>query len=131
LGARLSDNFGVEGELGIGVRDQEETNVAGTFTTKLNYEAAAFVVGYLPITPTTDLFARAGLGAKDLEFEFDPSGTGATTSSSGSEAVFGLGVGAQHFFDGVNGVRGDYTRYTGDDSNSKFDAFSLSYVRRF
>jgi hypothetical protein len=131
LGTRLGPNFGVEGELGVGVQDQEETSPIGTFTTKLNYGAAAFAVGFLPIAPTTDLFARVGVGVTDLEFEFDPSGTGPSTSESGSEAVFGLGVGAQHFFDGVNGVRADYTRYTGDDSTAKYDALGLSYVRKF
>jgi hypothetical protein len=131
IGARFHPNFGLEGELGVGVQDQEESSTVGTFTTKLNYEAAAFAVGYLPISPATDLFARVGVGTTDLEFEFDPSGTGASTSDSGSEAVFGLGVGAQHFFDGVNGIRGDYTRYTGDDSNAKYNAFGVSYVRKF
>ena len=129
LGARFNNYFGVEGELGIGVKDQEETSGTSRFTTKLNYEAAAFVVGYLPVSPNAELFARAGVGTTELEFEF--SGPGAAVGDSGTESLFGLGVGGQYFFDGVNGVRGDYTRYTGDDDSFDFDALSVSYVRKF
>ena len=128
-GARFNNYFGVEGELAVGVRDQEEGSGVNSVSTKLNYEAAAFVVGYLPVSPNGELFARAGVGTTELEVEF---GTGLGGESvSGSESVLGLGVGGQYFFDGVNGIRGDYTRYTGDDDSFDFDAFGLSYVRKF
>jgi hypothetical protein len=129
VGTRFSNYFGVEGELGIGVQDQEESDGVNRLTTKLKYEAAAFAVGFLPVGPSTDLFARAGVGITELEFEFDGPGTG--FDESGSEGIFGLGVGVQHFFDGVNGIRGDYTRYSGEDESAEFDAVSVSYVRRF
>lgn len=129
LGARFNNYFGVEGELGLGVKDQEETSGAARFTTKLNYEAAVFAVGYLPVSPNAELFARIGVGATELEFEFE--GGGATVEDSGSEGIVGLGVGGQYYFDGVNGIRGDYTRYSGDDESAEFDAFGVSYVRKF
>jgi opacity protein-like surface antigen len=128
-GARLTNYFGVEGELGFGVRDQEEGSGLNKVTTKLNYEASAFVVGYLPVSPNAELFARAGVGTTDLEVEFGTGLGGGTVS--GSENVLGLGVGGQYFFDGVNGVRADYTRYTGDDDSFDFDAVGVSYVRKF
>lgn len=129
VGARFGPNLGIEGELGLGVQDQEESVGAFTASTKLKYEAAAFVVGYLPVGANTDLFARAGLGAAELEFEF--TGPGEVERESGTEGLFGLGVGVQHFFDGVNGVRADYTRYTGEEESAEFDALGVSYVRRF
>lgn len=129
LGARFNNYFGVEGELGIGVKDQEESDAGSTFTTKLKYEAAAFAVGYLPVSPNAELFARIGVGTAELEFEFED-GFG-SEEDSGSETLIGLGVGAQYFFDGVNGIRGDYTRYSGEDESAEFDALGVSYVRKF
>jgi hypothetical protein len=128
-GARLTNYFGVEGELGVGVRDQKEGSGVNSVRSKLNYEAAAFVVGYLPVSPNGELFARAGVGTTELEIEEGSALGGVTTT--GSQSVLGLGVGGQYFFDGVNGVRGDYTRYTGDDDSFDFDAFGVSYVRKF
>ena len=129
VGAKFNNYFGVEGELGIGVKDQEESNGASTFTTSINYGVAAFAVGYLPVSPNAELFARAGFGTTELEFELEDGRNSET--DSGSETLFGLGVGAQYFFDGVNGIRGDYTRYTGDDESAEFDALGVSYVRKF
>jgi hypothetical protein len=129
LGAKLNPYFGAEAELGIGVRDQEEGSGLNTVTTKLKYEAAAFLVGYLPVSPNAELFARAGVGVTELEVEFSNALGGETVE--GAETIFGLGVGGQYFFDGVNGIRGDYTRYTGDDESAEFDALSVSYVRKF
>jgi len=129
VGARFGPNFGVEGELGVGIKDQEESAFGVTARTKLNYEAAAFAVGYLPVGANTELFARAGIGAAELEFEFEE--VGVTESESGTATLFGLGVGVQHFFDGLNGVRADYTRYSGEEDSAEFDALGVSYVRRF
>lgn len=129
IGAKFNPNFGVEGELGIGVRDQEEGDGLTTVTTKLKYEAGAFLVGYLPVSPNAELFARLGVGVSELEVEFADNLR--TETVEGSETFFGLGVGGQYMFDGVNGVRGDYTRYSGDDESVEFDALSVSYVRKF
>lgn len=129
VGAKLNPNFGLEAELGVGVRDQEEAFGATTISSKLKYEAAAFLVGFLPVTPSTELFARAGVGVTEIESEVR--GPTSSQEESGGDTVFGLGVGVQHFFDGVNGVRGDYTRYSGDDDGAEFNALSVAYVRRF
>jgi opacity protein-like surface antigen len=129
LGTRLNQNLGFEGELHIGVNDQEERAGGVSLTTGLNYGVSAFAVGYLPLTPQLDLFARAGVGT--AEFEFELSGGGLSESDSGSETLFGLGAGAQYFFDGVNGVRGEYTRYMGENESAEFDALSIAYVRKF
>ncbi|MBW3616709.1 MAG: porin family protein [Proteobacteria bacterium] len=129
FGSKLNTNFGLEAELGVGVQDQEATLRTTTVTSKLNYEAAAFAVGYLPVTTSTELFARVGVGRIEIESEVTPP-TGAA-SGGGAQTIFGLGVGVQHFFDGVNGIRGDYTRYTGEERGAEADALGISYVRRF
>ena len=129
IGARVNNYFGLEGELGVGVQGEEEVDGANSLETKIKYEAAAFAVGFLPIGPNTDLIARAGVGTTELEFDY--SGPLSIPDETGRETLFGLGVGAQHFFDGVNGIRGDYTRYSGEDDSAEFDAFSIAYVRRF
>ena len=129
IGTKFTPNFGVEGELNIGVKEEEASDAFTTISTKLNYGAAAFLVGYLPVSPNAELFARAGVGVTELETEIEEAGF--SDSESGSETVFGLGVGGQYFFDGLNGVRGEYTRYTGENESAEFDALSVSYVRKF
>jgi hypothetical protein len=88
---------------------------------KLNHEAAIYATGTVPISDNFDLFARVGYGTTKI------SGGGL----SGSEQSWNYGVGGQYFFDGKNGVRGDYTRQDFNDSLGNADVWSLSYVRRF
>eukprot|EP01030_Chromulinospumella_sphaerica_P012221 gene12221-12011_t len=72
VGARFGQYFGVEGELSGGVTD-DSTSIAGTpVDVDLNYSAGAFAVGYLPVSPKADIFARVGYSKSD----FDVSGVG-------------------------------------------------------
>lgn len=130
LGARRGVNFGVEGELLVGVSDEEISDGLDRASIGINYGATAFLVGFLPITPKAELFARVGVGAVEIDAETSGPTVG-NASDSGTEAVFAYGAGAQYFFDGVNGVRGEYTRYNGDDDSVESDALALSYVRKF
>ena len=41
------------------------------------------------------------------------------------------GVGANYYFDGQNGLRGDWTRRDFEDDAGEADVYSVSYVRRF
>jgi hypothetical protein len=88
-------------------------------------------VGFLPIAPNADLLARIGYGRTELKgelqgFEVEASGTGVS-----------FGIGGQYFFDGLNGIRLDYTRqeFSEDDDNEiqggDLDTFTISYARRF
>ena len=128
-GAKLNRYFGAEGELQIGVNDAEETRGGVNVSAGLNYSASVFAVGYLPVAPNFDLLARVGVGVTEVEAE--ASGFGQTFSETESGTSVGYGVGAQYFFDGVNGVRGDYTRYDGEEDSAQADSLSLSYVRKF
>ena len=126
LDARLHPNFGLEGEASIGVRDDDFTvaNVSGSI--EHEYDAAAYAVGYLPLSPNLELFARVGYGTTSIKAD----AAGFSASEDGESINYG--VGANYFFDGVNGIRGDVTRrdFT-DDNGGEIDTYGVSYVRRF
>jgi len=129
IGARLTPNIAVEGEGSFGVRDHEESGGGFTASLGLNHQAIAYVVGLVPVSPVADVFARVGYGVTDLEVEV--TGPGFTGNDSDSEATLALGAGGQFFFDGVNGVRAEYTRYDFQDEGGDIDSLSIAYVRRF
>lgn len=125
VGARFMPNFGVEGEFGLGVKD-DTVNVGGTSVdVKMKRQGAVYGVGFLPITPNTDLIARVGYGGQKVK------GSALGASVSDSRESWNYGVGAQHHFDGVNGVRADYTRYDFTGGGGHSDVWSIGYTRRF
>jgi outer membrane immunogenic protein len=125
LGYRANNWFGVEGELAFGVKGD---TVAATPTLnvkmELDYQAAIYGVGFLPIAENTDLLARVGYGKAKI------SGSAAGVGASVDDTSWNFGVGGQYHFDGVNGVRIDYTHHEFDDGDSA-DAWSVVYSRRF
>ena len=143
LGARFGSYLGVEGELSVGVNEHNFTYFPPCIVpicalpifrlrSRLNSSESIYAVGYLPLTPDADLFVRAGYGAADY--------SSSTFFSRGfSQQTFNIGAGGQYFFDGVDGVRLDYTRedITQNDqigreaTGSGVDVWSISYVRRF
>lgn len=125
LGAKFGRFFGVEGEYTFGVQD-DDVDVLGTeVNVELDQQYAGYVVGFLPLSEQTELFARVGYGKLELEAE----AFGATVGDDSSAVSYGAGV--QHFFDGVNGLRGEYTRYDLEDDGGEADSLSVSYVRKF
>ncbi|ADL02073.1 porin family protein [Brevundimonas subvibrioides] len=126
LDARLHPNFGLEGEASIGVRDDDITVAGVTGSIEQDYDAAGYAVGYLPINPNLELFGRIGYGTTRIKADI----AGFEASEDGESVNYG--VGANYFFDGVNGIRGDITRrdFT-DDNGGKIDTYGVSYVRRF
>lgn len=122
-GYNFTPNLAVEGELGFGIVD-EEVNVLGTnVDIGVNYLAGLYGRVQAPVSENVTLFARAGFVQLELEAE----GAGATASES--ETGAGYGVGGEYHFDGVNGVRVDYTRYDIEDLET--DAFYIGYTRKF
>ena len=87
---------------------------------------AGYAVGYLPISPNADLFARLGYGETRLNVSTPGTGAG------GEHTSVNYGVGGQYFFTPADGVRADYTRFS-YNNHSDFDAnvWSLAYVRKF
>jgi hypothetical protein len=145
IGARFGDYFGVEGELSTGLGSHEYTygpHCSGPICpfaffiallkARMEHAESAYAVGFLPILPNADLFARVGYGTSHYKTagiigqDFDPQG-------------MSIGAGAQYFIDGANGLRFDYTH---DDlhSNNAFgrealgnsaDVWSVAYTREF
>lgn len=125
LGAKLTPNFGVEGEVGLGVKD-DKTYVGGLpANVELKHQAAAYAVGYLPVTPNIDLLARAGYGTTKLKTSI------AGVSDSESQDSWNYGVGAQYHLDDKNGIRADWTKSEFTNSKADADTVSVSYVRKF
>ncbi|MDO1558379.1 porin family protein [Brevundimonas sp. 2R-24] len=121
FGARFTPNFGAEAEASFGVAGEE----IGAVDVDLNYDAAIYAVGFLPVTPNLELLGRIGYGTTELE-----ASTGGVSVSE-SESSWNFGVGAQYMFDGMNGVRGDYTRREFNDDAGSADVWSIAYVRKF
>lgn len=125
LGARVHNNFAVEGEAAIGV-DGDSVTVGGiTADTKLKHSFNAYAVGLLPVTPQLDLFVRGGYGTTRVR------ATSAGVSASDSEDSWNYGGGVQYLFDANNGVRFEYTAHDFGKGQGTADAWGVSYVRRF
>jgi outer membrane immunogenic protein len=83
-------------------------------------------VGFWPVSPKADLFARVGYGHINLNV------SGAGGSANASDGAVPVGVGGQYMFTSHDGVRFDYTHFFDtQESDVSFDEVSLSYVRRF
>ena len=125
VGAKFTPYFGVEGELAGGVKD-DDTNVAGTdVDVQLNHSAAIYGVGFLPVRPNADLYARVGYGTTEIE------GSAAGVSATSDGDSWNYGVGGRYFMDDKNGVQLDYTRHDFQDDGGEADVWSIGYVRKF
>lgn len=125
LGYRFNNFLGVEGELVTGLKSDTDTIAGVDVNTKLKHAAAAYGVGFLPLGPNTDLLARVGYGTTKVRAK------AAGFSASDSEESWNFGVGAQHHFDGVNGLRVDYTRQEFNNDAGHSNVYSVGYTRRF
>lgn len=129
LGARWGW-FGLEGEAGWGVNHTRIGNgVTGTTGETANFagindQQTIYGVGYLPLSPNIDLFARIGLGRTDFNFK------GVTHPADDRNINWNVGGGGQWFWDGLDGVRTEYTKENFDHA-ANADAWSVSYVRKF
>ena len=113
---------GAEAEVSAGVVDQTIQGVK----VSLDSQYAAYLVGYVPLSPQADLFARVGYGNAKIKASY----AGASGSASGD--TWAYSVGGQYFVTANDGVRAEYTRYASKDtSQADVDSFSVSYVRKF
>lgn len=124
VGARFNPWFGVEGEGSVGVRNDDFTVAGVPVTLKHKYDIAAYGVGAIPVSENFELFGRVGYGTTEIEAK------AAGVSARGDGESWNYGVGANYFFDGQNGLRGDWTRRDFRDGGEA-DIYSLNYVRRF
>ena len=107
LGYGFHPNFAVEGEGTIGVADDGGA--------ELNNELGLFAVGKIPVSSQVELFGRVGVSRTEVN-DIDDDG-------------LAYGAGAQFNFTNQDGIRGDWTRH--DYDAGEFDAWSVSYVRKF
>ena len=122
FGLRYMRYFGAETEVSAGVVDQTIDGVK----VSLDSQYAVYAVGYLPLSPRADLFARVGYGNAKIKASY----AGASGSASGD--TWAYGVGGQYFLTEKDGVRAEYTRYAAKDTTqADVDSFSVSYVRKF
>ena len=119
LGYNFTPNLAVEGELGFGVQDED----VGGADIGVSYLLGAYGRVEAPLGENLTVFARAGIVNLELEAE------GAGVTASESETGAGYGIGGEFHFDGVNGIRADYTRYDIEDLEA--DAFMIGYSRKF
>lgn len=125
IGARFGQYIGVEGEVAAGVK-KDDISIAGTrVKTELEHQVGVYGVGYLPVAPNADVFARVGYGNSKIKASL----AGASASVDGDS--WNYGVGGQVFLDDKNGVRADYTRHDFKDDAGEADTWSLGYVRKF
>lgn len=125
IGAKFSPYIGVEGEASVGVKDDDFTIAGVDGKLEHEYDAAAYVVGTLPVTQNLELFARGGYGTTKIKAEI----AGIDEDADGES--WNYGAGANYYFDGQNGVRADWTRRDFEDDAGEADVYSVSYVRRF
>ncbi|MEM6666485.1 MAG: porin family protein [Pseudomonadota bacterium] len=126
-GYQFTDFLSAEGELAVGIQDEDVTVSGVDVEVGLNYLIGAYGRVQAPLGENLTVFARAGIVNAELEAE--ASGGGITVSESDSETGAGFGVGGEFHFDGVNGIRLDYTRYDIEDLEA--DAFTIAYSRKF
>ncbi|WP_374473187.1 porin family protein [Phenylobacterium sp.] len=127
LGWRANTWLGVEGEAAFGVKDDDVDLGGGVEAdVELKHQLAIYAVGFAPLSENTDLLARIGYGTTKIK----ASAAGVSASEDGDS--FNFGVGAQHHFDGMNGVRIDWTRHDfRDDGAGHADVWSIAYTRKF
>jgi hypothetical protein len=124
LGARFGRYLGVEGEVSSAVNSDHIGIGGAPGEVRVNSQYAGYGVGYLPVLPNADIFARVGYGATNFHT------TGATGAYHGQDNSLNYGVGGQYFMTAADGVRVDYTRSDfarGPDGNT----WGVSYVRKF
>ena len=125
LGARVNKYVGGEAEIAVGVKDDHTTVAGARVDAELKHQAAIYGVGFLPVNPKTDVYARLGYGNTKVK----ASVPGAAATAEGDSINYG--VGAQHVIDGKNGLRADYTRHDFRHDRGEVDSWSVGYVRKF
>ena len=125
LGTKINPYFGVEGELALGIKDDSVRVGGANVDVELEHSAAIYGVGFLPINPNADLFARVGYGTTEVK-----ASAGGVSAKADGES-WNYGVGGRYFLDAKNGVRADYTRQEFQDDGGAADVWSVGYVRKF
>jgi opacity protein-like surface antigen len=123
LGFKSNPFFGVEGEVAIGIQE-DNFDVLGTqVDVSLENSYGVYAVGWLPIPLVGDVFGRVGYA--DLSIEASALGT--SISDSGSGLAYGAGIQLSSI--PFTKLRLEYTRYQPDDA--EVDSFGISALLQF
>ena len=124
LGYKFTDMFAIEGQAAIGIIDNKETIQGIEAKAGVDSSFGAFGVLRIPTGEGLNLFGRAGYhftqlsaSAGNVDLDVDTDG-------------FAIGAGSEYSWDGVNGIRLEYTYLDGEGDGGS-DVYSLSYVRNF
>jgi outer membrane immunogenic protein len=120
----LAPNFGIEGEVGFGIVDEDITVGTVTATVELSNYLGIFGVAKFPVSEQLSLHGRLGYATTELE----ASAPGASVSDDVNG--FAFGAGGTYMVNETIGLRGDYTRFEGEDDASA-DLFGVSIVFKF
>jgi len=112
-------HLGIEGEASVGVKDDN----IGAGKVELDHSFGAFGVLRAPVTDRFDLFGRLGYAKSELS----ASVPGVSVSQDFDGVAYG--VGARYYFTERLGLRGDFTKYEGDNNDA--DVISVGAVVRF
>jgi outer membrane immunogenic protein len=118
----FNQNFGVEGELGTGIT--EEDTVLGEV--KIGTSFGGFAVARAPLAETFSLFGRVGYATTEVEVD-----TGVGSGSADLDGV-AYGVGGILNVTPNFGIRGEFSQYDGgDDVDGQADVWGVSAVLKF
>jgi opacity protein-like surface antigen len=126
IGMRYKRFVGVEAEGTFGIDSDNSTRFGRPTKTELDRAVAAYAVGWAPVMPKLDLFARVGIGNSRTEIK----GLAAQPIKFSRDSI-NYGVGAQYFLTQNDGLRLDLTRADFRHGSGRADTYGLSYVRRF
>ena len=115
LGYKFNPYLAIEGEAAFGISDDTVSGV----DVELKHEVGVFGVVIAPLSPSFDLFARAGYSGATFD----------TTLGEADTDGFAYGVGGQYNVTEKDGVRLDWTRHDHDDVEA--DVWSIGYSRKF
>lgn len=116
----VTDFLGLEGEASIGVKD----DTVGPGKVELDHSIGAFGVLRAPVTERFDIFGRLGYAWSELS----ASAPGVGSASADFDGI-AYGVGGRYYFTDRVGLRGDFTKYEGNNNDA--DVFSIGAVVRF
>jgi len=123
VGYKFTDMFAVEGQAAIGIIDNEETIQGISAKAGVDSSFGAFGVLRIPTGEGLNFLVRGGYHFTQL------SASAGTADINVDTDGIALGVGSEYSWDGLNGLRLEYTYLDGNGGGS--DVVSLSYVRSF
>ena len=141
VGYNFNEYFGVEGEAGIGI-SEEDDNVDGfEFGAGIDGYGAAFGVLRAPVTEQFDVFGRAGYYFAEVDADITDTVNNVATELDADTDGFAVGAGVQYNFGAgnLNGIRAEYTYLDVQEINDvdvdefdlNSDLWSISYIRKF